>query len=669
MTITNFVSEVLVAHEAAPAAPGFVATSTTSMSIGTGARTFTTQANLAYHPGTRVRLVSNASPSNFMEGVITEYSGSSMSVNSTLIGTGASGTVADWSIVIAGEPGLGDVLSTNNLSELDDVGEAKANLGTAVKFSVFGDSNNDVDDLGQWPLYFLEMTPGINWEPHFCADSGLPASGLAAQYAAHREEVRPKPGQRSIVTEATGTNDLGAGASAEDIVDYRKAVWATMREDGHEVWVQTVRRFSAFGGTGLWTGAYARAEEVNRLIRSDPSLYDKLLEGDVWFPDTKDFRFFGDDEGHMILPGNYLYAQHVARLFQGMQGAMFAPYEARKVNVLNLDPGFEVSQFHGTSPVSLSAGLHTVMDGVEVDIGGSIVVNCSQSTDAPPGFPYSFLMTVTTPQPSLGPTDKLLVNILTPDPKSKAVKFGTPAAEWVTKIYAVKGYTLGDYSFVLRNRAASWSYMVPFTLTTIDKWYYFKVRIPGCINGVWTDPSDFAMLCTITFAAGSAMVGPPNRWSAPYVGVEGMTNGAAAITTFLISSAFLMAGTDEPPDGKLPQLKPDYAEVFEACRRYTRLTKSAHGVAYNTSAARLTIDHQGMAGTPVATATGPLVLSDTFAGFPEQSAANITAMFNDANSGQYDVGNFAGADALVAQRFYELVNISPPIRLDVLTVD
>ncbi|WP_457492211.1 glycosyl hydrolase family 28-related protein [Tardiphaga sp. P5_C7] len=102
MTITSFQSSVLVAHEVSPSPPGFEASSSTSMTIGTGSKTFLTRSGLAYKPGARVRLVSAADPSDYMEGDITAYAGTSMTVNVTYVGRLSSGTFADWSIVIAG---------------------------------------------------------------------------------------------------------------------------------------------------------------------------------------------------------------------------------------------------------------------------------------------------------------------------------------------------------------------------------------------------------------------------------------------------------------------------------------------------------------------------------------------------------------------------------------
>jgi hypothetical protein len=82
---------------------GYLATSTTSVTIGTGSQTFTTQSGLAYLPGDRARVSNTATPSNYMEGVVTSYSGTSLVVNVDT--TSGSGTFASWNIGIAGNAG------------------------------------------------------------------------------------------------------------------------------------------------------------------------------------------------------------------------------------------------------------------------------------------------------------------------------------------------------------------------------------------------------------------------------------------------------------------------------------------------------------------------------------------------------------------------------------
>lgn len=91
------------AGAAGPAGPGYYATSTTSLAVATGSQTFTTQAGLAYSVGGRARAASAGTPSAWMEGQVTAYSGTSLTLNVDL--TNGSGTHADWNLNVAGTPG------------------------------------------------------------------------------------------------------------------------------------------------------------------------------------------------------------------------------------------------------------------------------------------------------------------------------------------------------------------------------------------------------------------------------------------------------------------------------------------------------------------------------------------------------------------------------------
>lgn len=99
---------------------GPTATSTTSLAIGTGSKTFTTQANRSLLVGDRIRAKSAANPTHWMEGYITSYSGTSLIVDMDLVGD--SGTHTDWNISLTGEPG--DV--TVELTALADAAAASA---------------------------------------------------------------------------------------------------------------------------------------------------------------------------------------------------------------------------------------------------------------------------------------------------------------------------------------------------------------------------------------------------------------------------------------------------------------------------------------------------------------------------------------------------------------
>jgi len=80
-----------------------VGTSTTSLTPSVAAKVFATQAGLAFAIGTRVRAASAATPAVWMEGPVTDYSGTSLTVAVDLIGTATA--KADWHLTIAGERG------------------------------------------------------------------------------------------------------------------------------------------------------------------------------------------------------------------------------------------------------------------------------------------------------------------------------------------------------------------------------------------------------------------------------------------------------------------------------------------------------------------------------------------------------------------------------------
>jgi hypothetical protein len=114
-----------------PSGAGYGGTSTTSLAIGTGSTTFATQSGYAYQAGNYIRASSAADGTNYMEGTITSYGGTSLVLNVTK--TGGSGTKTDWTFSLAGTPGAngagsGDMLAANNLSDVGNKKTSKDNL-------------------------------------------------------------------------------------------------------------------------------------------------------------------------------------------------------------------------------------------------------------------------------------------------------------------------------------------------------------------------------------------------------------------------------------------------------------------------------------------------------------------------------------------------------------
>jgi len=133
---------VQVAADAVTAASqgaSLLATSTTSTLVGTGARTFTTQASKQYQVGMWVIVVRTSAPTTWMLGQVTSYSGTSLAISVSAIN--GSGTYTDWSIGVSGPQGAAGSI-TNLLTS------AKSSAYTAVA----GDKGTIIRCTGTWTL-------------------------------------------------------------------------------------------------------------------------------------------------------------------------------------------------------------------------------------------------------------------------------------------------------------------------------------------------------------------------------------------------------------------------------------------------------------------------------------------------------------------------------------
>lgn len=116
------------ATQAANYAAALTSTSTTSATIATGSLTLTTQSGKQYLVGQNVIASSNATPTKFVSGVVTSYSGTTLIINVTAIG--GSGTVNDWNISISGVQGVQGATGTVGLLQTST--DFSQNVGTTT---------------------------------------------------------------------------------------------------------------------------------------------------------------------------------------------------------------------------------------------------------------------------------------------------------------------------------------------------------------------------------------------------------------------------------------------------------------------------------------------------------------------------------------------------------
>ncbi|MES2622472.1 MAG: hypothetical protein V4615_16595, partial [Bacteroidota bacterium] len=121
--------------------PGYLATSITQLTIAGGSKTVTTQPGLAYLPNDRARIA--ATPSDYMEGVVTVYLGTTLTVNVDRIIGG--GTFSNWNIGIAGDVGATGPQGGTGLAGAAGPMGPQGNTGANGK-SCWDSNNNNIND-------------------------------------------------------------------------------------------------------------------------------------------------------------------------------------------------------------------------------------------------------------------------------------------------------------------------------------------------------------------------------------------------------------------------------------------------------------------------------------------------------------------------------------------
>lgn len=105
-------------------APGTSATSTTSLTIGTGSKSLTIQAGKQFAVGQFVVIASTASPSNYMSGQITAYNSGTGALTVNVGMVGGSGTLAAWTVALGADsnalPKSGGTLTGPRYTRDDD---------------------------------------------------------------------------------------------------------------------------------------------------------------------------------------------------------------------------------------------------------------------------------------------------------------------------------------------------------------------------------------------------------------------------------------------------------------------------------------------------------------------------------------------------------------------
>jgi hypothetical protein len=153
------------AAAAAAVAGAYVGTSASSVAIGSGNKTFATQAGELYTPGIWMIAVSRANTANYMAGQVSSYSGTTLVINVTI--TSGSGTFADWDLSLSGTQGSqgpqgvqgppGNLTGGNLLGLLAEL--KAANITAAATTNVWAATGNSATLVGTTAITSFGTAP------------------------------------------------------------------------------------------------------------------------------------------------------------------------------------------------------------------------------------------------------------------------------------------------------------------------------------------------------------------------------------------------------------------------------------------------------------------------------------------------------------------------------
>ncbi|MHA8104803.1 tail fiber domain-containing protein [Aquirufa nivalisilvae] len=317
-------------------------TSSTSLAIATGSKTFTTNkdaANTAFTAGQRVRIVNSSAITNFFEGVITSFTGTTMVVSVDLIG--GSGTNASWSILVGGEKS--NVSGTANylLKFISGTSAGNSMIKEVAGIVSVNEANHDSSSIMQVEgtlsakelalkptainsgvyTFIKTMTHLFEGSWIFQAGGGSSSFGGGLRLFGHSHATKP--------------GSVTAGISAGSGGKFRVNNWGT--GDGTDVFSVNGNDGSTYNNTGVY-GTISDIRLKENVLPATPKL-QKLLKVDVVTFNLIDqeLRQIGviADQLEEVFPGLIEIDETSEEKFKQVKFSVFLPIIIKSIQELN----------------------------------------------------------------------------------------------------------------------------------------------------------------------------------------------------------------------------------------------------------------------------------------------------------------------------------------------
>lgn len=140
--------EELNAYSAALTNMATDSTSTSSVAIGTGSKSFTVQTGKSYYAGMTVQAASTANPTNWMIGTLTSYDSGTGALVMNVTTKSGSGTFASWNLFLSltlGDTPIGfNELSTDVITGASEISVVDGTADYLLIYDASGDTLNKV---------------------------------------------------------------------------------------------------------------------------------------------------------------------------------------------------------------------------------------------------------------------------------------------------------------------------------------------------------------------------------------------------------------------------------------------------------------------------------------------------------------------------------------------
>ena len=359
----------------------------------------------------------------------------------------------------------------------------------------------------------------------------------------------------------------------------------------------TSNPFSAKLNNALWT-AKAVAEGGDGHLRYKLSKESAAKTLSLLFQDNYSGRaeigLTGDDDFHFKVSADGS-SWHDALTIDRTSGKLTfnqglatpaAPFEAMAAANLALNADHIVSQESvdtAVTGIGAAGGAEAYgTDQWKIRAKGSLRVSGQRITSLSlPGIKYALRATITTMQSSLGSGDYLQVSQPIEGLRALKLALGAASAAPVAVGVYVRSSVPGTFAVQLSNSARNRSICKLVTIGTANSWTWVALAgspgsgataFPGDTSGSWLTDTGVGLRVAVTLAAGTAMVGSADAWSAADVmSSSAQTNLAAtASATFDVTALCVFAGTELPVAGSVPlMMRPEERELA-LCSRYYR---------------------------------------------------------------------------------------------------